>query len=507
MHPGARFDTDKRQIAELRENIDDEDEDEEQLENLPRDEQNVHFTKNVIIGVPPPVTRDVLISSLPPKHIADRLLWHWFNSTDPGLPMIHQPTFLTQYNTLWSNPSRVPTMWLALLFCILSLGSKIALFTITNERRDTMHKDIDPDRFQQLGASALALADYTKPQRYLVEALMTLVSCEYMNFNRGHTIWLMMAFIIRIALRMGYHRDAENFPNVSVFDGEMRRRVWNIVYTFDVLHSYQEGMPSMIQQVHSDTKPPANLLDLDFGPDTEVLPEPRPLMELSPVSYRVVKNLLSRVFARACDLSNMTQAPDYDEVIKLEKELEEIYEQTPTSVRFSSMSQAILDPPNLIFSRFKLELLFHKTRCVLHRRYMFQDHVGTPREPSRRLCVDAAICILQHHESIFVAAQDGGQLSSSRFYIASLNSADFLLAAMVLCLELHLISVAPSPAQEGPNQDRVEEMRSLLERSYNIWKQPVNHFTDTDKAAKAMEAILRKVPSSASKLSNYLSVD
>jgi hypothetical protein len=390
-------------------------------------------------------------------------------------------------------------MWLAVLYCILALGSKVALYTITNERRETLYPSLDPYKFHQLGASALALADYTKPQRYLVEGLMTLVSCEYLNFDRGHTIWLMMAFIIRISLRMGYHRDADNFPNVSVFDGEMRRRVWNIVYTFDVLHSYQEGMPSMIQQIHADTKPPSNLLDTDFGPDTQILPEPRPLMELSPISYRVVKNRLSRVFACACDLSNMTQAPEYDEVTKLETQLQEIWQETPTGLRFTTMSQAILDPPNLIFNRFKLELLYHKTRCVLHRRYMSQDDIGTPRETSRRLCVNAAMCILQHHEAIFTAGQDGGQLSSSRFYVASLNSADFLLAAMVLCLELHLVSVAPSSALAGPNQDRVVEMRSLLERSYNIWQQPVNHFTDTDKAAKAMEAILRKVPQSTGK--------
>jgi hypothetical protein len=201
----------------------------------------------VIVGVPPPVTREVLLASLPPKHIADRLLWHWFNSTDPALAMIHQPTFLTQYDVLWTKPEKVSTMWMALLYCILSLGSKIALFTITNDQRSTIHPSLNPDKLQQLAASALALGDYTKPQRHVLEALMLLVSCEYMTFNRGHHVWLMLSYIIRLALRMGYHRDAENFPNISIFDGEMRRRAWNIMYTFDVLHSYQEGMPSMIQ--------------------------------------------------------------------------------------------------------------------------------------------------------------------------------------------------------------------------------------------------------------------
>ena len=134
-------------------------------------------------------------------------------------------------------------------------------------------------------------------------------------------------------------------------------------------------------------------------------------------------------------MSNMTQIPDYEEVVRLEKLITEIRGDTPAGLRFSGMSQSILDPPVLIFNRFKLELLFHKTRCVLHRRYMSQEDVGTPREKSREICVKAAMSILQQHEAIFMSAQDGGQLSSSRFYIAGLNSADFILGAMILTKE------------------------------------------------------------------------
>ncbi|KIW04054.1 hypothetical protein, variant [Verruconis gallopava] len=479
-------------IAQLRDDFDGDNNNDEDVEDVEKVEQRKNFSKTVIIGAPPPVSRSTLINSLPPKNISDRFLWYWFNSVDPGLPIIHQPTFLSLYDTLWIEPSKIPTMWLALLYLILALGAKIAMFSNVKERGEVPDHLLDPDKYQQLGASALALADYTKPQRYVIEALMTLMSCEYMNRGNGHTIWLMNSFIIRLALRMGYHRDADNFPKLSVFDGEMRRRVWTILFTFDVLHSYQEGLPSMVQQIHSDTKPASNLLDTDFGPTTKVLPQPRPLMEISPMSYRVVKNRLSKVFALACDMSHMPQTPQYEDIMKVHDEIDKIYSETPEGLRFSSMSQAILDPPNMIFNRFKLELLFHKTRCVLHRRSMFQTEVASPQEHSRKLCVEAAMNILRQHETIFLAAQDGGQLRSSRYFLASLNSADFLLAAMVLCLELHLISLAPTPELAGPNKSRDEEMRSLLEGTYNIFKNSTDEFSDAAKAAKAMEAILRK---------------
>jgi hypothetical protein len=37
---------------------------------------------------------------------------------------------------------------------------------------------------------------------------------------------LLCAVLIRLMVRMGYHRDPENLPGISPFDGEMRRRAW-----------------------------------------------------------------------------------------------------------------------------------------------------------------------------------------------------------------------------------------------------------------------------------------
>jgi hypothetical protein len=42
-------------------------------------------------------------------------------------------------------------------------------------------------------------------------------------------------------------------------------------------------------------------------------------------------------------MSNMTQAPDYDEVVKLEQQIEHIRADTPANLKFAGMSQAILD--------------------------------------------------------------------------------------------------------------------------------------------------------------------
>jgi len=93
-------------------------------------------------------------------------------------------------------------------------------------------------------------------------------------------------------------------------------------------------------------------------------------------------------------------------------------------------------------------------------------------------------------------------LSAARLYLESLSAHDFLLAAMVLCLELDLISKAPSPETAGPNYDKVAEMRQLIEISCNIYKQPANSVAQTKRAVKAMELMLRKVKPSNGLLSS-----
>ncbi|QDS68535.1 hypothetical protein FKW77_010902 [Venturia effusa] len=447
-----------------------------------------------LFGGPAAFTKQYILQCVPERPVADRLLWHWFNSTDPALPLIHQPTFLAEYDLFWQEPSETPTMWLALFFSMLCLGSGNARMASRADQDVPQLENVDStDHYRQLAASALQLAGFWKPKKHAVEAMLMYVSCEYTK-KEGDSIklWYLMAIVARVALRMGYHRDPDHFPNITPFDGEIRRRVWCVVYIFDVLQSYSQGLPNMLQHLQIDTKTPRNLLDTDFGPDCTELPAARPPSDLSPVSYSITKYKMTSVFARACNMAHSVQVPNYDEIMELDRFLQNTALEQPEALRFSSRRSDILDNPSLIFHRYKGELTFHKTRCVLHRPFLSAKFVGTRMESSRKLCVEAALSMIKHHEYVCKAAQDGGQLSPARMYMAALSAHDFLLAAMVLCVELDLISSAASPAMAGPNQENVVEMREYIEKSYIIYKQPANHDVQTSKALKAMEIILKK---------------
>jgi Fungal specific transcription factor domain len=111
--------------------------------------------------------------------------------------------------------------------------------------------------------------------------------------------YLLSGTMMRLALQQGYHRDPSQFPNLSVFQGEMRRRVWSAVSQHDLLFSVQIGLPKCIRYAECDTQPPRNLLEEELYEDMKELPPSRPLREDTEISYQVVKLHIMRVYGYA----------------------------------------------------------------------------------------------------------------------------------------------------------------------------------------------------------------
>ena len=198
-----------------------------------------------MLGNPNNVTREQLIKALPPKRICDRLLSLWFNSPDPFKPIIHAPTFQSEYRRFWQDQNKTPTMWLGLLFAILSLAESFGLRDVDASSATAQSCLEKVNKYHDLAASAAVLADFTKPKQYTLECLIAYTAGLRSN-NAFVNVWLMIGLIVRLALRMGYHRDASHYPTITPFEGEMRRRVWAAISMIDVLISFQLGLPSMV---------------------------------------------------------------------------------------------------------------------------------------------------------------------------------------------------------------------------------------------------------------------
>lgn len=84
-------------------------------------------------------------------------------------------------------------------------------------------------------------------------------------FSDPHTIWSLSGIALRMAQRIGIHRDGSSH-GLSVFETEMRRRIWFQLMILDVTSAQFCGVAAGPFVDTADTKPPSNANDSDLDP-------------------------------------------------------------------------------------------------------------------------------------------------------------------------------------------------------------------------------------------------
>lgn len=449
-----------------------------------------------------PRTRQELLSCLPPRHIVDRLTMRYFSAYSPSQHIIHRPTFVKQYAEFWQDQSALPLDWIALLFNILALGTFFSTFTAPHELEND--SDIPPmQRFSQYRTAAgwaLISAKYTHPGPMTLQPMLLYIESEFL-VNRASQMncYLLSAVGLRLMMKMGLHRDPSKLPNISPFDGEMRRRMWNLLAQIDLIVSFHLGLPSMIHGIESDTGLPRNLINEDLTPNMAELPPSRPDSEYTELTYPIWKSTVCRVFGLVARQAHSLSLPKYADVMKLDNLLEEKWAQVPAFMKVKPLEDSITDPPQLVNQRFGLAALYQKSRCVLHRRYLIEATPRKEHEYSRKTCLDAALSLLEYQNTIYQATLPGGLLRQNGWFITSLAIHDFLLAAMVIYLVIQTGRTAEESTEFDPmnHGDRLpsrDELVYLLRRSHRIWTAVSGGATVAKKAVDILATMLGKIP-------------
>jgi hypothetical protein len=350
---------------------------------------------------------------------------------------------------------------------------------------------------------------YGTAKEYSIEALFLYLQSKFMNESSSTTqLWLELGTIIRLALRMGYHRDPDGLPSISVFEGEMRRRVWLNIFQIDALVSFQMGLPSMLPAEYCDTKPPGNFHDTDLSTDMDHLSNPRSLEEATPLRYGIVKCRIMSVFKKIVRHTQPLSSPEYITTLALDKEMKNAYEGIPDVLKRRNISDSFIDASDIIMERCTLELLYLKGIVVLHRRYIRHEPHSLQFEPSRRFCLEAALEILARQADIYKATLFGGRLHEEAYMVTTLTEHDFLLAAMVVCLDLSVQMESEIP--EISNIEGIESFTGkkyhALQMSQQIWAAKRGSPSQSDIASMTLDLMIRKVTERQASVRNSISL-
>ena len=280
---------------------------------------------------------------------------------------------------------------------------------------------------------ALAYGRYMQAGIDTIPPLLLFVESE-MSINTSSQMgcYVLLGVCVRLMLKVGLHRDPSKLPNVSPFDAEMRRRMWSLAVTMDLLVSFHVGLPSMVQSIESDTALPQNFVDDDFNEDCTELPPSRAPTEYTSLSYPINKCAVSKVFGKIAVHSHSLKPPAYAEVQRLDQLLLDTWDKVPWTMKPRPLEESITDHPHQIMQRSGLSSLFYKSRCVLHRRYLTEPVLRAEHAPSRKKCLESALELLRRHDSMWQDMRPGHIFSSSVWFFSVITVYDFLLASAVV---------------------------------------------------------------------------
>ncbi|GLA66179.1 hypothetical protein AtubIFM55763_010906 [Aspergillus tubingensis] len=454
----------------------------------------------LLFGATKPLSRAEIMSSFPSKYTTDMLIERYFSCYDPSTHILHGPTFQAQYNRHWEDPSQTCTVWIAMLFAMMRLAM-LSYHRDGDEPPEFRGKSLDmAGTFRNLVAQCLTLADFTKSYPNLIESLIFHLHGDLCQTREADvSVWVLVGVITRLAMRMGYHRDSKMFPNITPFQGEMRRRVWSFVRQADLLCSSQIGLPNMIRTSDTDTELPRNLYDDDFDENCKELPPSRPPNEPTPISYLIAKSRLTFVFGRVLETTAPLQTPvSYDTVMEVDAQLRRARDLIPEHLLVRPIEDSPRESPTLILSRFTIASVYHKAQCVLHRKYLVRAHENPRFTYSRRTCIDSAMELLRYQSLLHTETQPMGRLRSRHNRVTSLGSTDYLLAATIICIDMYhgqRLQAAGRVSSDSYawGRERREELIAALRRSKGIWEELQDETIDAWKAGTALGVMLSKL--------------
>lgn len=408
---------------------------------------------------------------------------------------------LKQYEAFWADPSATSFAWIGFMFAMLYVSVQLQAFTANFNPGSSGPFQTNylamKDEFREKAVQCLVLARYTMGGPHVLETLITLVTGEFVLMKDGGSDgWLLIGLIHRIAMRMGYHRDPDHFPRLSLFEGEMRRRIWAAVMQMDLLFSLEMGLSRNATDAHTDTRQPRNLRDCDFDEDSTELPPPRPETEWTPVLPLITKARLRSTSGLICDINADIHPPSDEKIDQVEKLLDELHNQAiPPVLRWDTSPHAITDSPTLVIQRVAIETTYHKSRILLHRRALIGFLEGQAAQRDResvQTCLDSALKILFYQQMLNEESQPFGRLSQLRWKVVLIFNQDVLLATSILCLYLQDVDKFEKPGKTGQPafSPGAEEIRQRLSVSYVIWLEISSISPEAAKVAKALRIVL-----------------
>lgn len=336
-----------------------------------------------------------LAALLPPKDNVDHLVHHYFDTLETTHRILHLPSFWDEYAHFWIDPTRRRPEFIATVLAVLS-----TVITATFEPPTTYRADrpVQLERAMEWVSAiehwlSLQSRKHADVSHFQIRCLLMQTKC--VNSIKWKEIWSSSRNLVTFGLSTGLHRDPSWLvKDTTIFDQEMRRRLWATMLEMELQCSIYRGMPSSSHGLFTDTSPPLNVNDEDIdSTGRKAPPTPWPVQEYTATSYLYVsaKSLPLRIEINSA-LNNAADSLSYEETVSYAEKIVAELEKIPS---WTGREEAVVP-------RILLDIQLRQFLILLHEPFARKAGSDSRYTYSRTACFDAAASVIDQHQKIMM---------------------------------------------------------------------------------------------------------
>ncbi|KAM3513368.1 hypothetical protein MY11210_002949 [Beauveria gryllotalpidicola] len=362
-----------------------------------KDRKRRQETRELMFEQPDPE----LETLLPSKEEADALVAIYLDQFEQIHRIVHIPTFKKEYEAYWTpGANKRYAAFTAMLLAMMAVTSTVhtheglKFVGMMSSARHCAEKWIK-------AADDWHNSQSQKHRRlihYQVACLLYLA--KRVNTYKKKRFWTGSGALIQNGIAVGLHREPSHMANkITIYNQEMRRRIWTTIQEFDMQASFDHGLPTLLSQLHYDTSPPRNLDDEDFDEYTTELPPSKPAKEYT---YSSFQNLARSSLPLRLELSRLLTGPtsdiDYDQVIRYTNDLTQEIDALPS---WDTNVDPTVSKKNPLIAYTLLHVQLRQYIIPLHQPYLKLRKQNSKYQYSEIIYYNAARDIVLLHDKLY----------------------------------------------------------------------------------------------------------
>jgi hypothetical protein len=374
-----------------------------------------------------------LLDLLPGRENVDHHVHLYFDTFETVYRVLHAPTFWSEYNCMWEDLQAVRPAFLVTILLVMATVN-----CISPKEESTYIGDSAASRevaILWIESCEIWLQRQSQKHAYLAiwQIRVLLLLSKITNTVKKKRTWTLAGNLMRQAMSAGFHRDPTLLgAKVSIFDQEMRRRLWATIVELELQTSIDRGMPSASAGVSFDCAPVLNVNDEDFEEGSQKSPPPKPWGMYTAASFLHIsqKSLSLRVSLNSL-LNELSSHAQYEEVLGYDEKVMQKLQDIPSKADSQGI-QEVHKFPDLLHALLDIQL--RQFLILLHSPFARQAESNSRYSLSKMVCFNAASSILDQHS----------KLTASGNHTLLLFRNDVFRAALSICHNIHVSSAIRS---------------------------------------------------------------